>query len=242
MNKLRNLYLLLLVSLTLSCMNAQNKKQNSSDNSVEWWHKEVSSMIENQILARGVTDKRVLDAIRKTPRHEFVPQRLKSKAYDDRPLPIGYDQTISQPYIVALMTDLLELEGDEKVLEIGTGSGYQAAILSKLADKCYSIEIVEELAKSARVKLKKQGCDNVVVKHGDGYKGWVEHAPYDRIIITAAPPEIPEKLIDQLKIGGIMVVPVGNIAQQLMKITKTESGLKRKSITPVRFVPMVHPK
>jgi protein-L-isoaspartate(D-aspartate) O-methyltransferase len=176
-----------------------------------------------------------------TPRHKFIPAHLRDHAYNDHPLPIGSGQTISQPYIVALMTEYLQLSGSEKVLEIGTGSGYQAAVLAPLVDTCYSIEVVKALAKEAADKLGVMGYDNVVVKWGDGYQGWPEHAPFDRIIITAAPPKIPEKLVEQLVEGGRMVLPVGSHFQQLILITKTKKGIHKKNIIPVRFVPMVHP-
>jgi protein-L-isoaspartate(D-aspartate) O-methyltransferase len=179
--------------------------------------------------------------MRETPRHLFVPEPYQKQAYQDGPLPIGHQQTISQPYIVALMTELLQLKGDEKVLEIGTGSGYQAAVLAQLTKSVYTIEIVEPLAKSSSVLLKRLGHDNVIVKWGDGYKGWPEHAPFDRIIVTAAPEEIPQALIDQLAVGGRMVLPVGKHYQELVLVTKNEKRVTRKDIIPVRFVPMVHP-
>jgi len=198
-------------------------------------------MVQSQIADRGVRDKRVLRVMQHTPRHLFVPASMKSMAYHDRPLPIGHDQTISQPYIVALMTELLELRGDEKVLEIGTGSGYQAAVLAQLAGTVYTIEIVEPLARSSAALLEKLGYENVEVRHGDGYQGWPEHAPFDRIIVTAAPEEIPPKLVDQLADGGIMVLPVGNYYQELVMLTKNRDKVVEKEIIPVRFVPMVKP-
>lgn len=199
---------------------------------------EREKMVSDTIVARNVSDKLVLAAMRKVPRHEFVPENMKRYAYDDRPLPIGEDQTISQPYIVALMTELLGLKGGEKVLEIGTGSGYQAAILAEIAKEVYTIEIIPSLAQSAEERLRKLGYKNITVKIGDGYKGWEEYAPFDGIIVTAAPDHIPQPLVDQLKVGGKMVIPVGAIIQQLKVITKTESGIKEKSVLPVRFVPM----
>jgi protein-L-isoaspartate(D-aspartate) O-methyltransferase len=198
-------------------------------------------MVESQIVRRGVRNTEVIRVMKNTPRHKFIPAHLRDHAYDDNPLPIGSGQTISQPYIVALMTEYLELTGSEKVLEIGTGSGYQAAVLSPLVDTCYSIEVVKALSIEASHKLAVMDYDNVVVKWGDGYQGWPEHAPFDRIIITAAPPEIPEKLIEQLAVGGRMVLPVGSHFQDLILITKTKKGIHRKGIIPVRFVPMVHP-
>lgn len=197
-------------------------------------------MVKEHLEARGIHDPRVLDAIRATPRHEYVPAELQAHAYEDRPLPIGYNQTISQPYIVGLMTQLLETKPQHVVLEIGAGSGYQAAVLSKLARHVYSIEIVPELAASAARTLQRTGCRNVTVRHGDGYKGWPEHAPFDRIILTAAPPEIPQELIDQLKPGGKLVAPEGDRDQLLMVLEKSPGGqISRRSVIPVIFVPMV---
>ena len=199
-------------------------------------------MVEGQILARGVRDRSVLDALRRVPRHEFVPPGLIEEAYTDHPLPIGYGQTISQPYIVGYMTELLELEDTHKVLEIGTGSGYQAAVLSLLAGEVYSVEIVEPLAREARERLARLGYRNVHVLLGDGYKGWSEHAPYDRIVLTAAPSEIPQALIDQLAPGGRLVAPVGPSygAQEIVIVDKDGAGgVHRRMDLPVRFVPMV---
>ena len=198
-------------------------------------------MVESQIISRGVSDPQVIRAMKETPRHLFVPEHLREHAYKDHPLPIGSDQTISQPYIVALMTEYLELSGKERVLEIGTGSGYQAAVLSQLVDSCWSIEVVEELARESSSLLQSLGYSNVYVKWGDGYKGWPEHAPFDCIIITAAPETIPETLVEQLAVGGRMVLPVGSHFQDLILITKTARGIRKRSIIPVRFVPMIHP-
>ena len=215
-------------------------KGNQPD-STAWWKSRADVMVESQIVRRGVRDADVIRVMKNTPRHEFIPAHLRDHAYDDRPLPIGSRQTISQPYIVALMTEYLQLTGSEKVLEIGTGSGYQAAVLAPLVDTCYSIEVVKSLAIEASHKLAVMNYDNIVVKWGDGYLGWPKHAPFDRIIITAAPPQIPEKLVEQLAVGGRMVLPVGSHFQELILITKTKKGIHRKSIIPVRFVPMVHP-
>jgi len=195
-------------------------------------------MVSSQIVRRGVSDKLVLAAMRKVPRHEFVPEGLKSRAYEDNPLPIGEDQTISQPYIVALMTELLGLEGGEKVLEIGTGSGYQAAVLAEIAKEVYTIEIIGSLARTAEERLTKMGYKNITVKCGDGYKGWEEHAPFDGVIVTCAPDHIPQPLLDQLTVGGRMVIPVGDYFQELKLLTKTEDAVKEKNVIPVRFVPM----
>lgn len=197
-------------------------------------------MVKKQIEARGVRDERVLESMRAVERHAFVPDQSITAAYEDHPLPIGYGQTISQPYIVALMTELCELEGNEKVLEIGTGSGYQAAVLSLLAKEVHTIEIVEPLAKSARQRLARLGYRNVYVYVGDGYVGLPEEAPFDVIILTASPPEIPQTLMGQLKNGGILVAPVGEYQQELVKVMKSETGVTRRTITYVRFVPMVH--
>ena len=195
-------------------------------------------MVESQIKARGVKDPRVLSAMLKVERHLFVPENLGSSAYSDQPLPIGEGQTISQPYIVALMTELLDLNGEEKVLEIGTGSGYQAAILAELAKEVYTIEIVEELASTARERLLKLGYRNITVKAGDGYLGWPEVAPFDAIIVTAAPDHIPAPLLDQLKEGGRMVIPVGMYTQELKKILKRAGKFETTNVIPVLFVPM----
>lgn len=195
-------------------------------------------MVETQIRARGVKDPRVLSALLKVERHRFVPEEYLNSAYSDQPLPIGEGQTISQPYIVALMTELLELKGDEKVLEIGTGSGYQAAILGELAKEVYTIEIVESLASMAKNRLSELGYQNIEVKAGDGYLGWPEAAPFDAIIVTAAPDHIPKPLTEQLKEGGRMVVPVGTYAQELKKIVKRSGKIVTTDVIPVVFVPM----
>jgi len=195
-------------------------------------------MVETQIKARGVKDPRVLSALLKVERHRFVSEEYLNSAYSDQPLPIGEGQTISQPYIVALMTELLELKGNEKVLEIGTGSGYQAAILAELAKEVYTIEIIEPLASMAKNRLLQLGYQNIKVKAGDGYLGWPEAAPFDAIIITCAPDHIPEPLIEQLKEGGCMALPVGAYAQELKKIVKRSGKIETTNIIPVVFVPM----
>ena len=197
-------------------------------------------MVREQIRRRGVVDPAVLDAMKRVPRHLFVPDGLRAEAYVDHPLPIGQGQTISQPYIVALMTELLALDRSQKVLEIGTGSGYQAAVLAELVDSVYTIEIRDELARQARDLLGSLGYENVHVRVGNGYRGWPEEAPFDAIIVTASPPEIPDALVEQLKVGGRMVVPVGaGAVQDLELLTKTEDGVLAKDIIPVRFVPMI---
>lgn len=203
-----------------------------------------SQMVEDQIVSRGVTDDRVLEALRAVPRHLFVPASQRARSYTDSALPIGDGQTISQPYIVALMTELLQSQPEDVVLEIGTGSGYQAAVLSRLVKQVYSVEILPSLAAAARRRLSELGFANVTVRAGDGYRGWPERAPFDGIIVTAAPPEIPAALVAQLKRGGRMVVPVGETAatQQLMVIEKsrTSDAITKRTVIPVRFVPMVH--
>lgn len=195
-------------------------------------------MVETQIKARGVKDPLVISAMLKVKRHLFVPEQYRAQAYGDFPLPIGEDQTISQPYIVALMTELLRLKGGEKVLEIGTGSGYQAAVLAEIAGEVYTIEIIESLGRSAEARLKQMGYKNIHVRIGDGYKGLPEEAPFDGIIVTAAPPAVPPPLVEQLKVNARLVIPVGESYQVLKVITKTKDGAKEEDIIPVRFVPM----
>jgi len=202
-------------------------------------------MVARQIADRGVTDKRVLSALRAVPRHLFVPPSSEDEAYEDRPVPIGYGQTISQPYIVALMTELARLKPDDRVLEIGTGSGYQAAVLSRLAGAVYTIEIIEPLAERARQVLAKLECRNVTVRTGDGYAGWPEAAPFDAIVVTAAPDHVPPALVAQLKPGGRLVIPVGAVydAQQLRLLEKDQRGqVYTRDVIPVRFVPLVRKK
>jgi protein-L-isoaspartate(D-aspartate) O-methyltransferase len=205
------------------------------------WVPEREAMVARQIEARGVHNPAVLSTMRSVPRHLFVPASVREFAYADRPLPIGYRQTISQPYIVALMTELLEPARAQRVLEIGTGSGYQAAVLSGLVKEVYSIELVPELAREAAQRLHDLGFINVIVKPGDGYLGWPEKAPFDRIILTAAPPEIPKALIEQLRPGGRLVAPEGeSFRQKLVVIVKMADGqIQRKEGIPVMFVPMV---
>jgi protein-L-isoaspartate(D-aspartate) O-methyltransferase len=196
-------------------------------------------MVSRQIAARGIGDPRVLDAMRRVPRERFVPPRQSAEAYEDRPLPIGFGQTISQPYIVAYMTDALELSPDHTVLEIGTGSGYQAAVLAEIVKRVYTIEIVPELAARARATLRAVGYSNVEVRTGDGYAGWPEHAPYDRIVVTAAPDHVPAPLVDQLAVDGRMVIPVGRFFQQMTIVRKTSGGVATAATIDVRFVPLV---
>jgi protein-L-isoaspartate(D-aspartate) O-methyltransferase len=194
-------------------------------------------MVDRQIRAEGITDARVLAAMREVPRHRFVPPERAAQAYDDTPLPIGYGQTISQPFIVAYMTEALELEPRHRVLEIGTGSGYQAAVLAKIAKEVFTIEIVPQLAARSTATLRELGYTNVTVREGDGYAGWPEQAPFDRIMVTAAPDHIPQPLIDQLAVGGRLVIPVGDVRQQMTILTKTKAGVVERRTIPVRFVP-----
>ncbi len=197
-------------------------------------------MVERQLVHRGIKDKRVLDAMSQVPRHLFVPEDMRSLAYSDGPLPIGHGQTISQPYIVALMTELLDLTEQETVLELGTGSGYQAAILSRLVHQVYSIERHDALAQQAEKVLSQLGYDNIVLKVGDGTLGWAEHSPYEAIIITAAAPDIPKPLTDQLADGGRLVAPVGSRWSQVLVKVKLQGGtLVREHLTAVAFVPLV---
>jgi len=202
---------------------------------------ECEKMIEEQLIAREISSPTVLDAIRNVPRHLFVPESMQNRAYDDSPLPIGYGQTISQPYIVAYMTELLEPIPGMKILEIGTGSGYQTAVLAHLGCEVYSIEVIESLAVSVKDIFDALKLSNIVVKHGNGYNGWTEKAPFDAIIVTAAPDKIPDKLIKQLKDGGKMIVPVGEIysVQSLKLITKQENEVTVEDLAMVRFVPMI---
>jgi protein-L-isoaspartate(D-aspartate) O-methyltransferase len=203
---------------------------------------DAATMVREQIESRGIKNPAVLESLRDTPRHMFVPAQVRKLAYTDQPLPIGYGATISQPYVVALMTELLEPSRDLTVLEIGTGSGYQAAVLSPLVKHVYTIEILPQLARSADAILQKLGYKNISVRAGDGYQGWPEKAPFDRIILTAAPAEIPRALIAQLRPGGKLVAPVGEDVQDLVVIDKSKDGeIRRRSVIPVRFVPMVKP-
>lgn len=196
-------------------------------------------MVQQQLVTRGITDARVLAAMAKVPREEFVPAESRAGTYEDGPLPIGHAQTISQPYIVAFMTQQLRPKPSDRVLEVGTGSGYQAAILAELASEVYSIEIVEPLARTAETILQRLGYKNVHLKTGDGYKGWPEMAPFDAIIVTCAPDKVPQPLVDQLKDNGRMVIPVGDrFAQQLYLLEKKNGQLKQSATLPVRFVPM----
>lgn len=203
------------------------------------FHKQREKMVESQIKGRGVKNEKVLEAMRKIPRHEFVSQDMKSYAYNDEPLPIGEGQTISQPYIVAYMTEVLQLKGGEKVLEVGTGSGYQAAVLAEIAQQVYTIEITSSLSLKAQETLKKLGYKNIYFKVGDGSEGWKEHAPYDAIMVTAAPGKVPQSLKQQMKISGRMIIPVGATFQELILIIREKKKYKKKKLLPVRFVPLI---
>jgi protein-L-isoaspartate(D-aspartate) O-methyltransferase len=195
-------------------------------------------MVDDQLRARDISDPRVLDAMRRVPRHEFVPADRRAQAYVDSPLPIGHGQTISQPYIVAFMTQALDVRPEHKVLEIGTGSGYQAAVLAALAQEVYTIEIVAPLAERARETLARLGYRNIHTRLGNGYLGWPDDAPFDRVMVTAAPDEVPPALVEQLKIGGLMAIPVGTFVQELRILRRTTTGTETLSTLPVRFVPM----
>lgn len=195
-------------------------------------------MVEKQLISRGIKERHVVDAFLNVPRHRFVPPELVDSAYYDGPLPIGMEQTISQPYIVALMTEVADVHKGDKVLEVGTGSGYQTAILAEIGCEVYTIEIIPELAERARHTLTELGYRNIHFRIGDGNKGWEEHAPYDAVIVTAAPDHIPDPLVEQLKVGGRLVIPVGSYEQELLLLVKEEKGVTIRHITPVRFVPM----
>jgi protein-L-isoaspartate(D-aspartate) O-methyltransferase len=201
--------------------------------------KKREQMVEAQLKVRGIKDEKVLNAMAKVQRHKFIPDHLKANAYDDEPLPIGNGQTISQPYIVAYMTEALKLNPDDTVLEIGTGSGYQAAVLAEIAKKVYTVEVYKELAERARGILEDMGYHNIEYRIGDGTLGWEEKSPYDAIMVTAAPAKTPEPLIEQLQTGGRMIIPVGQAFQNLVFYEKSNGKLKKKKLLPVRFVPLV---
>ncbi|MBV9388071.1 MAG: protein-L-isoaspartate(D-aspartate) O-methyltransferase [Chroococcidiopsidaceae cyanobacterium CP_BM_ER_R8_30] len=238
--------IVLLLSLWLLCFPAWAAEQSHASNgiqaqvlssSVDTFQTQWQQMVE-QLTVRGIQDKGVLKAISEVPRHRFVDPGLSNAAYQDSPLPLAYNQTISQPYIVAYMTEAAKISPNDRVLEIGTGSGYQAAVLGELAEEVYTVEIIPELAESARQTLNRLGYENVHVKTGNGFEGWAKQAPYDAILVTAAPDNIPEALVNQLSMGGRMIIPVGTWYQELMVLTKTEDGLLKEKTLPVRFVPM----
>ena len=218
--------------------NLEGIQYQNYNSAVDRFERQRKRMVDYQLRDRGIKDERVLAAMSKVPRHQFVDPSWRGLAYSDRPLPIGYNQTISQPYIVAYMTATAEIAPEDKVLEIGTGCGYQAAILGEIALKVYSIEIIPQLAKKASQTLRGLGYKNIEVKTGDGYQGWKENAPYDAIIVTAAPKTIPQPLIDQLAINGKMVIPVGTWYQDIIVLTKTPDRIIKEKTIPVRFVPM----
>jgi protein-L-isoaspartate(D-aspartate) O-methyltransferase len=222
-----------LIALNLACGTGQTTLQRD-------WAADRTRMVAEQLRARDITSTRVLDAMLRVPRHLFVPETQRDRAYGDFPLPIGHEQTISQPYIVAFMTQALDIAPEHRVLEIGTGSGYQAAVLGELTKEVYTIEIVAPLAERARVTLSSLGYRNIHVRTGNGYLGWAEHAPYDRVMVTAAPDEVPPALIKQLKVGGLMAIPVGTIDQELRILRRTAAGTETLRTLPVRFVPMTN--
>lgn len=218
----------------------KNKKVEGELNQTQGYSTQHRQLVK-ELEGKGIKSKAVLNALESIPRHQFVPESLKNSSYDDNALPIGLKQTISQPYIVAFMTESLGLKSSDRVLEVGTGSGYQAAVLSRLVEKVYSIELLSPLAIRAKKTLDGLKISNVEIKTGDGYKGWVEHAPYDAIIVTAAPQEVPKVLIEQLKDGGKLILPVGKgDVQWLVLIVKKNGQVQKKQLIPVRFVPMVH--
>ena len=203
------------------------------------YDRERKEMVEYQIRRRGISDKKVLKAMLKVPRHLFVPEQMRELAYGDEPLPIGEGQTISQPYIVAYMTEALKLTGKEKVLEIGTGSGYQTAILAEIVQEVYTVELIPELSRRAQKVLAELGYQNIHFLVGDGTRGWPEHAPYEAILVSAAPATVPRSLAEQLKLGGRMIIPVGTDFQELVLVTRTESGWQEERLIGVRFVPLI---
>jgi len=233
-------FVFILIVILVFCLTISAQEYNESQEVI--FTQRRQSMVLNQLQSRDITDSKVLQAMLTVPRHQFVDEHIRESAYNDYPLAIGEGQTISQPYIVALMTQLLELRGNEKVLEIGTGSGYQAAVLAEIVEEVYTIEIYESLFKKSEKLLTDLGYQNIKFKVGDGYRGWEEHAPYDAIIVTCAPDHVPPSLLQQIKDdGGRIVIPVGGIwmVQTLMKIEKTGGQIKSKGIIGVRFVPMI---
>jgi protein-L-isoaspartate(D-aspartate) O-methyltransferase len=223
--------LLFLLLLGASCKPAETSAREFAG--------ERERMVKQQVEMRGVTEERLLTAMRKVPREQFVPEPMRGLSYSDGPLPIGYNQTISQPFVVAFMTEKLRLRPTDRVLEIGTGSGYQAAILAELAAEVYTIEIVEPLGKRAAQTLQRLGYKNVQVKIGDGYQGWPEHAPFDAVIVTCAPDHVPQPLVEQTKEGGRIIIPVGPAGDQTLYLLEKKNGqLEQRAVLPVLFVPM----
>jgi len=232
---MRSGWLIVLLVAAMACIDtASEQSRRPGDDAAA-----RTRMVDTQLLRRDIRNPAVLDAMRRVPRHEFVPEDLRHRAYEDGPLPIGDGQTISQPYIVAYMTQAIEPAKTDRVLEIGTGSGYQAAVLAELVAEVYTIEIVPTLAASSSALLKKLGYTNIHRRDGDGYAGWPEAAPFDKIVVTAAPDSVPQALVDQLKVGGIMAVPVGRGFQTMTIVRKTATGTVTKETLDVRFVPMI---
>lgn len=233
---------LIILMLTFGLYNSCSQQDERERLRREAEEKEYSilrnNMVEKQIIGRGIQGSRVIEAMKKVPRHLFVPESGRKFSYSDRPLTIGYGQFISRPYIIALMTEALKLEGDERVLEIGTGSGYQSAILAEIVEEVYSIEIIADLANQAKQRLDKLGYENIHIKVADGYHGWNEFALFDDIVVTAAPDHIPLPLLEQLRVGGQMIIPVGELFQELILLTKTSEGYQEQRIIPVKFEPM----
>jgi protein-L-isoaspartate(D-aspartate) O-methyltransferase len=230
---------LLCAALSVSCRQQERQSAGQLDQAATRYSDLRKSMVDQQIIARGIKDAGVVAALLKVPRHLFVPESYRALAYSDGPLPIGAEQTISQPYIVALMSEELDLKATDKVLEIGTGSGYHAAVLAEIVSEVYTIEIIDVLGLRAEALLDSLGYSNVSVRIGDGYQGWPEHAPFDKIIVTCAPTQIPEPLVSQLKEGGLMVIPVGPMwGQYLYRVRKQDGKVATEQITPVSFVPM----
>ncbi len=243
MQKWMGLALLLVLALVLLAVFLRPgiaESGRSPGSAVPDWERLRNAMVESQLMSPGrdITNPRVLETMQRVPRHELVPENVRDAAYSDGPLPIGYGQTISQPFIVAFMTEKIDPQPGERILEIGTGSGYQAAVLSDLGAEVYTIEIVQELAERAKGDLDRLGYSNVHVKPGDGYRGWPDHAPFDKIIVTCAPDHVPEPLVEQLKEGGRMIIPVGDVVEELVLLEKRGDHIEKTAVLPVRFVPM----
>ena len=226
------------LGLCASCSQQDEKERLRRETEKKEYSILRNNMVEKQIIGRDIQDSRVIEAMRKVPRHLFVQESERKFSYSDRPLSIGYGQFISRPYIIAFMTEAFGLEGGERVLEIGTGSGYQSAILAEIVKEVYSVEIIEDLANQAKQRLDKLGYENIHIKIADGYHGWKEFAPFDDILVTAAPDHIPLPLLEQLRVGGQMIIPVGELFQELILLTKTPEGYEEQRIIPVKFEPM----